>query len=71
MTTSVDNFDMEKWMDYVGGIEYEWTGESFGLFDDEKIEFDSSILDRLAGNNSRRNMDDENGEGAKGIYQDA
>lgn len=71
MTTSMDNFDMEKWMDYVGGIEYEWTGERFGLFDDEKIEFDSSILERLADNNSRRNMDDENDEGANGIYQDA
>jgi hypothetical protein len=71
MTTSMDNFDMEKWMDYVGGIEYEWTGERFGLFDDEKIEFDTSILDRIADSNSRRNMDDGDDEGAKGIHQDA
>ena len=71
MTTSMDNFDMEKWMDYVGGIEYEWTGECFGLFDDEKIEFDSSILDRLADSNFRRNMDDGNDEGTEGLHQDA
>ena len=41
MITDMDNFDMGKWMDYVGGIDYKWTGERFGLFDDEKM---SSIL---------------------------
>ena len=53
MTTCIDNFDMEKWMDYVGGIDYKWTGERFGFFDDEN-------LDMLAENKSRRNMNDEN-----------
>jgi hypothetical protein len=62
MTTCMDNFNMEKWMDYIGGIEYEWTGERFGFFDDENMEFDSSILDMLAENKSRRNMNDENDE---------
>lgn len=65
MTTSMDNFDMEKWMDYVGGIEYEWTGERFGFFDDEKMEFDSFILDMLAENKSKRDKDDEDDEGTR------
>ena len=71
MTTSMDNFDMEKWMDYVGGIEYEWTGERFGFFEDEEIKFDPSILDRLADSNSRRNTNNESDEGAEGLRQDA
>lgn len=58
MTTNMDNFDMEKWMDYVGGIDYKWTGERFGFFDDEN-------LDGLASNNCRRNMNDENNEGSE------
>ena len=37
MITDMDNFDMGKWMDYVGGIDYKWTGERFRLFDDEKM----------------------------------
>lgn len=57
MTTNMDNFDMEKWMDYVGGIDYKWNGERFGFFDDEN-------LDGLASNNCRTGMDDENNEGA-------
>lgn len=69
MTTSMDNFDMGKWMDYIGGIECEWTGEDFGLFKDEQIEFDTSILDRIADSNSRRNMDDEDDEGTEGLHQ--
>lgn len=71
MTTSMDNFDFEKWMDYIGGIEYKWTGENLGFFDDEEIKLDTSLLERLADINSRRSMDDESDEGAEGLHQDA
>ena len=68
MTTSMDNFDMEKWMDYVGGIEYKDTGEKWGFFDDEEIDTSTTLFDRLVNSNSRRNMDDEDDEGAEGLH---
>ena len=50
MTASMDNFDFEKWMDYIGGVEYRWTGENFGFFDDEKLRNGSHwLLDGLNG----------------------
>ena len=51
MTTSMDNFDMEKWMDYIGGIEYKDTGEKWGFFDDEEIDTSTTLFDRLAKGN--------------------
>lgn len=38
MTTSMDNFDMEAWMDYLGEINYCYTGENWGYFPDEEIQ---------------------------------
>ena len=38
MVSDMDNFDMEKWLDYIGGIDYRYTGESWGFFPDERKE---------------------------------
>lgn len=48
MVTMVDNFDMGKWLAHVGGISFEWTGESFGFFKGEEPElcFPPEILFR-------------------------
>lgn len=62
MTTSMDNFDMEKWMDYIGGIKYRWTGENWGLFPGEEFKIDTDFLKEL----------DKNADaGAEGLHQDA
>ena len=46
LTTLVDNFDMGRWLDYLG-IDHADLGESFGLFPGEEIEFDEEpIKDR-------------------------
>ena len=47
MATSMDNFDMEKWMDHIGGFKYRYTGENFGYFQDEVIKFAEGGLERL------------------------
>ena len=47
MATSMDNFDMEKWMDHIGGFKYRWTGENWGYFSDEEIKFAEGGLERL------------------------
>ncbi len=31
MATSMDNFAMDKWLDYIGGFDYRWTGDGFGF----------------------------------------
>jgi len=34
-STSMDNFDMIKWVKYIGGINFKDLGENFGYFSDE------------------------------------
>lgn len=47
MATMMDNFDMERWMDYIGGFDYRWTGDNWGFFQDEEIKFNPNALDFL------------------------
>jgi hypothetical protein len=42
MVTSMDNFNMEAWMNHIGGLKYRYTGESFGFFNDEPVQFGES-----------------------------
>ena len=72
MVTSMDNFDMEKWLGHIGGVEFRWTGESMlGLFDDEEPKLDISFLERLAERARLNRLKNEGDEGAEGVHQDA
>ena len=35
MTTMMDNFEMDKWMDYLGGFDYRWTGDDCSFVNEE------------------------------------
>lgn len=35
MATIMDNFEMDKWMDYLGGFDYRWTGDDCGFVNEE------------------------------------
>ena len=45
-TTSMDNFDLFNWLDYIG-VAYEDTGESLGFFSNEEIAFNTEFLEKL------------------------
>ena len=49
MVTSMDNFNMEKWMDHIGGFDYKWAGETWGYFSDERPEPNPLALEELLG----------------------
>jgi len=35
MATMMDNFEMDKWMDYLGGFDYRWTGDVCSFVNEE------------------------------------